>query len=122
MRILVTVLIFISFCLNAKSPDKEPSLENLLKGSKPFFCHVGRFEIIKFSHVGAFNKFSLKGSGSLINPSGIAKNIVANEDIEYMVPSSDKYMAKGKYISILCSKSLSTGGNPFPIEFYVEAK
>ena len=122
MKIFVTALTFLSFCLHAQSPKEELNLSNLLKGSEPFSCHVCRFEIVKVKPVGAFNKFSLKGSGSLINPSGILKNIASNESIEYMVPSSDKYIAKGKYISVLCSNSISFSGNPFPIEFYVKSK
>ena len=98
------------------------NLANLLKGSDSFSCHIGRFEVVKFKRVGAFKKFSLKGSGALINSGGMLENVFSNEKIEYLVPDTDKYIEEGKYISVNCGKAISVGGSPFPIEFYVGAK
>jgi hypothetical protein len=119
MKILIATLMLFSISLYAK--DADESLQQLLKGSQSFSCHVGKFKVVKVKSTGAFIKFSLEGSGTLINANGAMNDIGANPNIEYMVPSSDKYIAEGKYISVNCEKALSAGGSPFPVEFYVEA-
>jgi hypothetical protein len=122
MKILITLLMFVSLCLYAQSPKKDDNLTTLLKGSKPFMCQIGSFKVIKLNSTGAFKKFSLDGSGILINSSGNQGIVASNKEIEYLVPSSNKYIENGKHLSVVCNKSISVGGSPFPIEFYVESK
>jgi len=122
MKIFIISLMFFSLCLYAKNSPDSVELQKSLKGSSPFACHIGKLKIIKVKPIGAFTKFSLEGSGMLINSGGNRGIVAANPSIEFMVPRSDTYIAEGKYISVGCHKTVSVGGGPFPLEFYVESK
>jgi hypothetical protein len=108
---------------NTKVDTTSTDLSKLTAGSAPFACKVGKFKVINFSRTGEFKKFSLEGKGLLINSNYLHTEVGSNTKIVYMVPSSDTYIESGKYLSVVCDKSLSTGDHgPLAIDFYVEAK
>jgi hypothetical protein len=105
----------------AKTNDDSKDIRQITTGSAPFSCSVGKFEIYDLKYYGTFKAFKLKGSGLLINSDYLHMAVGTNEEITYMVPSSDSYIQNGKHISVNCSKSLSTGnaGVAASIDFYV---
>lgn len=128
MRKLIILTILLSAAAlfakeNTKIDATSTDISKLTTGSAPFACKIGKFKVINFSRTGEFKKFSLEGKGLLINSNYLHTEVEANKTTVYMVPSSDTYIEKDKYLSVVCDKSLSTGDHgPLTIDFYVEAK